>query len=373
MQQRVLLLSVVLLALLFAITAALAGSYHLREEGLAAEWLQRGNADIAAGKPARAFEDFRNSLFYGPENSAVQLHLAEALLADGRFTEARSYLANLWDRAPGSGQVNLDLARVSMKIGDVDQAIRYFHGAIFGGWEKEPAIQRHAVRLELCEFLLSHRMTSEAQAEIAGLAADTPAESGPLREENGRLFLRAGDPGKALSEFEAALRSNPRQAQLLADAGQAAFDAGDFLKAESYFSKANQENPSDEMLASLVLVRDVLSNDPFMPGLSGEEQASRTLRDFKRGLERLRQCTGAGASSSASDQSASELEILSKETQEMQKRVNLSSLGKDLEMRNEAMRTVFRIEETSSRMCGPATSMDHALQLIEKSHEGNNP
>ncbi len=372
-QQRVLLLSVVLLALLFAVTATLARAYHSREEGLAAEWLQRGNADIAAGKPARAFEDFRNSLFYGPENSGVQLHLAEALLADGRFTEARSYLANLWDRTPGSGQVNLDLAHVSMKIGDVDQAIRYFHGAIFGSWEKEPAIQRRAVRLELCEFLLSHRMTSDAQAEIAGLAVDTPAESGPLREENGRLFLRAGDPGKALSEFEAALRANPRQDQWVAEAGQAAFDAGDFLKAETYFSRANQENPSDEIRASLVLVRDVLSNDPFMPGLSGEEQASRTLRDFKQGLERLRQCTGAGASSSASDRSAPELMTLSKEAQELQKRISLSSLGKDQEMRNEAMGSVFRIEEASSRMCGPATSMDQALQIIEKRHEGNNP
>ena len=152
-----LLLSLLLLALLFAITATLARTYHAREEGLVSEWFQKGNADLAAGKPAQAFEDFRNSLSYGPENPDVQLRLAEALLADGRFTEARSYLLNLWDRAPGSGQVNLDLAHVSMQTGDVDQAIRYFRGAIFGSWEKDPAIQRRKIRLELCEFLLSHR------------------------------------------------------------------------------------------------------------------------------------------------------------------------------------------------------------------------
>jgi tetratricopeptide (TPR) repeat protein len=372
-QQRVLLLSAVLLALLFAITATLSRTYHSREEGLAAEWLQRGKADIAAGKPSRALEDFRNSLFYGPDNSSVQLHLAEALLADGQFTEARSYLVNLWDRTPGSGQVNLDLAQVSLKIGDVDQAIQYFHGAIFGSWEKDPAAQRRAVRLELCEFLLSHRMTIEAQSEIAGLAVDTPAESDPLREENGRLFLRAGDPGKALSEFEAALQTDPRQTQWLADAGQAALDAGDYLKAETYFSRAYQENSSEEIRASLALVRDVLSNDPFMAGLSGEEQASRTLRDFKQGLERLRQCVVTGASRSASDQSASELMALSKETQEFQKRVNLSSLSENPEMRKDVMGAVFRIEETTSRMCGPSAGMDHALQMIEKRHEGSNP
>ena len=132
MQRRVLLFSLLLLALLFAITAALARTYHAREEGLVSEWFQKGNTDLADGKPTQAFEDFRNSLSYGPENTNVQLRLAEALLADGRFTEARSYLVNLWDRAPGSGEVNLDLAHVSMQTGDMDQAIRYFRGAIFG-------------------------------------------------------------------------------------------------------------------------------------------------------------------------------------------------------------------------------------------------
>ena len=250
-QRRVLLFSLLLLALLFAITAGLARTYHAREEGLVSEWFQKGNADLADGKPAQAFEDFRNSLSYGPANSNVQLRLAEALLADGRFIEARSYLVNLWDRAPGSGEVNLDLAHVSVQTGDMDQSIRYFRGAISGNWEKEPALQRRKVRLEFCEFLLAHRQTSDAEAEVAGLAADTPADNGALREENGRLFLRVGEPGKALAEFEAALHINPRQSQWLADAGQVAFEDGDYLKAEAYFSKADRENPSDEIKNSV--------------------------------------------------------------------------------------------------------------------------
>ena len=124
---------------------------------------------------------------------------------------------------------------------------------------------------------------NDAQAEIAGLAADTPADNGALREENGRLFLRVGEPGKALTEFEAALRINPRQSQWLADAGQVAFEDGDYLKAETYFSRADRENPSDEIHASLVLVRDVLGNDPFLAGLNDEEQARRSWRDFRAG------------------------------------------------------------------------------------------
>jgi hypothetical protein len=66
LQQRVLLLATILLGLLFAVTAALARSYHAREEALAGDWADRGNKDLSSGKPAKAFEDYRNSLSYAP-------------------------------------------------------------------------------------------------------------------------------------------------------------------------------------------------------------------------------------------------------------------------------------------------------------------
>jgi tetratricopeptide (TPR) repeat protein len=356
---------------LSAITAALARTYHAREEGLVSEWFQKGNADLAAGKPSLAFEDFRNALSYGPDNPEVQLRLAEVLLAGSQYTEARTYLLNLWDRAPGSGEVNLDLAHVSMQAGDVDQTIRYFRGAIFGRWEKEPVFQRRKIRLELCEFLLAHGRTDEAEAEISGLAADSPADNGALREENGLLFLRVGEPGKALAEFEAALQINPRQSQWLADAGRVAFEDGDYLKAETHFSKSDIENPSAEIHASLVLVRGILGNDPYLAGLSDEEQTRRTWGDLEHALERLHKCTGTGVAGSPTGPPTSDLQLVNKEAQDLQKRVNFRSLGGNPELRNEAMQFVSRIE--NAQICGPTTSLDQALTIIEKRHERNNP
>jgi Tfp pilus assembly protein PilF len=369
----VLLSSLILLALMFAITAALARTYHAREEGLVTEWFQKGNADLAAGKPALAFEDFRNSLSYGPDHPDIQLHLAEALLADGRFTEARSYLVNLWDRAPGSGEVNLDLAHVAEQTGDLEEAIRYFRAAVFGSWEKDPELRRRNVRLELCEFLLSRRRVSEAQEEIAGLAADTPSESGVLREENGLLFLRVGEPGKALTEFEAALKTNPRQSQWLAEAGRVAFEDGDFLKAETYFSRADREDPSNENHASLQLVRDVLGNDPYLAGLNDEEQARRTRRDWEWGLTRLRECAGTDGTAVTPVQASQGIQLLNDQAQDLEKRVKLFSFDKNPELQNEAMQLVSRIEDAASQTCGPVTGLDQALALIEKRHEGTNP
>ncbi len=371
--RQVLLLSLILLAGLFVITAALAKTYHAREEGLAAEWLANGNADMESGKATLAIEDFRNSLTYGPDNALAEIRLAEALLAADRLTEARSYLVNLWDRDPGSGKVNLDLAHVSLQSGDTDQTVRYFRGAIFGSWEGDPAVQRRKVRLEFCEFLLSHQMASDARTEIAGLAADTPPDDGALREENGRLFMRVGEPGKALAEFEAAVKIDPTRGAWLTDAGQVAFENGDYLKAENYFSRAERENPSDEIHAALVLVRDVLGNDPFLAGLSEEEQARRTWHDFQQGLDRLHKCSAAGPNNSPSDQANSQLHSVNQDAQELQKEVDLSSLGKSPGMRNETMQLVSKIEEASSQVCGPAAGLDQALTLIEKRQEGNNP
>jgi Tfp pilus assembly protein PilF len=368
-QQRALLFSAALLTMLFVITAALARTYHAREEGLAAEWLQEGNADLANGKPAQAFEDFRNSLSYGPDDPAVQLRLAEALLADGRSNEARSYLVNLWDRTPGSGQLNLDLARVSQQAGEVEDAIRYYHGAIFGSWEKNPSSERRNVRLELCEFLLARSRIDQAQAEIAGLAADTPFDNGVLREENGRLFSKVGQPGRALSEFEAALGINPNQSQWLAEAAQVAFEDGDYLKAETYFARSERENPSEAIRGSLALVRDALGNDPFLAGLNVEEQARRTRRDFRQGLNRLSECVATGAKHSTPTESQSELQQLNNVAKDLQKRLNVASLTKNSDARADVMNFVFRVENATARECGRGETLDQAMRLIEKRHE----
>jgi tetratricopeptide (TPR) repeat protein len=372
-QRRVLLLSLIPLALLFVLTVTLAGIYHAREEALVREWSQKGSEDLSAGYPPKAFEDFRNALSYDPNNDLVQLLLAEALLADGRFPEARSYLVNLWDRSPGSGKVNYDLAHVSMRMGDWEQAVRYFQTAIYGSWDEDPAQQRNKVRLELFELLLTRGQTSEAQAELASLAADIPPEDATLHEQTGRLFLRAGQPSKALAEFDAALRFDPQQSRWLEEAGNAAFGAGDYAKAEAYLGRAARETPADDDHELLRTVREVLDDDPLRPGLGNEERAQRSWNAFQQGLARLQACTGSNTASPSSEQPPSDLTLLVQDAKDLKERVNLRSLRKDPDLRNEAMQLVFHIEETTSKSCGTPTRVDEALILIGKQHAGNNP
>ena len=369
-QRRVLLLSLFPLGLLFVITVTLARTYHVREAELARQWLQQGNADMAAAQPAKALEDFRNALSYDPVNNLIQLRLAEALLADGRLPEANSYLLNLWDRTPGSGEINLDLAHVAARTGDEDQAIRYFREAIFGSWETAPAQQREKTRLELCNFLLDHNRLDDARRELAGLAAEIPPEEGALHDLTGRLFLKAGDSARAFTEFEAALRSNPNQSQWLDDAGGAAYDLGDYQKAETYLAQANRENHSVPTQQMLETVRALLRADPYLSGLSDEEQMRRSWLAFEQGLVRLRTCTESVGKQPTTD-SPSELQVLAKNAEDLKGRVNLQSLSKQPEMRNDAMRLVFRIEAETSSVCGAPSGADQALLRIGKKHEGS--
>ena len=367
MQRRVLLLSMLPLALLFAVTVTLARTYHLREAALGRFWFQQGEQHLASGKPANALEDFRNALFYDSENNVVQLRLAEALLADSRLQEANSYLLNLWDRNPGSGEVNLDLAHVAARTGNIDDAVLRYRGAIYGSWEADPSRQRRNTRLELCEFLLANGRTSDAKTELAGLAADTPPDEAILHVQTGQLYLRVGDPAKAFAEFETALRTNPRQSQWLEDAGRAAYDEGDYQKAVTFLEKADRENPAPPIRELLETDMEFLRNDPYLPGLSDEEQSRRTWNAFQKGLERLRNCQG---SAGAQPDSSLEIENLVNDAKGLKGSVNLKSLDGDPEMRNDAMGLVFRIEEVTSRSCGTPSGTDQALLLIGRKHDG---
>jgi Tfp pilus assembly protein PilF len=365
-----LLLSLIPLGLLFALTVTLARTYHAREEGLVQEWFQKGNEDLATGQPGRAFEDFRNSLSYEPNNDLVQLRLAEALLADGRLSESRAYLVNLWDRSPGSGEVNLDLAHISSRMGDPEQAIPYYRAAIYGSWAGDAVGQRRKVRFELCEFLLSRNLLSDAGVEIAALSAELSPGEAIQHEQAGQLFLKDAQPGKALEEFEVALQANPRQNQWFEEAGKAAFDSGSYLKAEAYLAKVDPENLSGPDSELLDRVREVLSDDPFRQGLNEDERAQRTWHDFQAGLDRLQKCSQSSASLLIADQTAA-VQDLNRDAQSAKKQIQLRALRTNPELRISAMKLVYQIEDTTSHYCGEATSIDQALILIQQRHAGN--
>jgi tetratricopeptide (TPR) repeat protein len=180
-----------LLLIGLTLTGILVRGFDARRAQLAQRWYSRGERDLQQGVSIQAVNEFQTALAYSQNDSNYRLKLALALMQAGKWDEARAHLLNLWERRPGDGEVNLLLARIFAHQGPGSNAVRYYHGAIYGVWETDPLAKREAARFELVDFLLSKGQQEAAQAELIALSADAPAAAADqLRLAN--LLLDAG-------------------------------------------------------------------------------------------------------------------------------------------------------------------------------------
>ncbi|MGB7185882.1 MAG: tetratricopeptide repeat protein, partial [Candidatus Acidiferrales bacterium] len=198
----------VVLIVLFFLTGMIVQSYHQKLDALGNQWFTAGQEELKANDAPAALADFRNALVYHPDDPQVQFQLAEALSAEGRNEEAQSYLLGLLARSPSDAPVNLALARIAARSGSETDALRYYHGAIYGVWPKDAETNRLNARLELSRFLIARGDRAGADGELIALESEIPQQHGaPLHEQTGELFLQAGDLTRALEEFQGAMES----------------------------------------------------------------------------------------------------------------------------------------------------------------------
>ena len=88
----VLVVVILLLIAVFALTQLLVSRHRQTESTLAKSWFARGDRAMQTGYPEIAADDFRNSLSYDRDNRQSRLRLAEALLAQKHYEEAKSHL-----------------------------------------------------------------------------------------------------------------------------------------------------------------------------------------------------------------------------------------------------------------------------------------
>ena len=224
---------VIILFLTLAAAAAFAAVSHLVTR-FNANQLSRGRklyeaglADVNSGNSSRAIDEFRAALTCDRSDSQYQLSLGRALRDTGRLDEAESYLETLWQRTPDDGPVNLALGRVAARRGSIEDALRYYHNAIYGVWTSDADTTRRKVLIELIEFLLQKNAMAQVQSELAVLGAFlSPASNPTLHLQAAQLFEQARDYAGALSEYEKALRLDRGNPIALAAAGEAAFRVG---------------------------------------------------------------------------------------------------------------------------------------------------
>ena len=370
LRQRPVMLGVftVLAVVLFLVTSGLARLYRAQREALGTRWFTRGVTELNAKKYDAAVSDFRAALLYSRDNYTYQLNLAEGLLGLGRTGQAYAYLLNLWDRQPEDGLVNLELARIARSRAQVQQAIRYYHDAIYAAWASDEEWKRRDARLELIQLLLATKAQEQAQAELIALAANA-GDDPEQQEQLGTLFLRAQDYEHGLNAFRIALKSERRNPAALAGAGQAAFELGRYPLAQHYLQGAVAANLNDKQSLQLLMTTEmVLQMDPFRRQISPTARDRIAAEAFEIAGQRLTNCAlpksvtpgPATAQPSLSDQWAS-----------LKPRVTEEKLERNPELVEAAMDLVFQIERQTSVVCGTPSGADLALLLIARLHEGN--
>jgi len=355
------LLSLILLGALLAVTGFAARTFRRHEEDLAKEWLRRGEADLAAGHAEAALDALRTALVYSKENVGYELRLAQALVAAGRDEEARAHLRTLWETEPGSAAVNLELARLAARRGDVAEAMRYYQGSIYGVWESDGIVRHRQTRLELIHFLSAHGLKPQALSETLTFAASLPPDPA-LDVQAGDLFLNEGIYDRALGEYRMAFRLDPRNAPALAGAGRASFEAGNFSEAQRYLERAMRVAPLDASTTGLLdLSRSVLSLDPYVPGLSAEVRSQRALRDFELAQERLASCTPA-----AGNPASAGLADLARRAATLKPKAKERNLRRDMDLFESVAGLAFDVETEAEAACGAGSPEDRALALVAR-------
>jgi tetratricopeptide (TPR) repeat protein len=364
-REAVLFACLLLLVIFFAFTAFLTRMYHHRIHSLADQWFAKGEASFQSHDIAAALTDYRNALVYSPNNANFQLHLAQALAAAGRGDEARSYLLNLLSESPGSGEINLELARIAARQGAMSEALRYYHGAIYGVWDKDPIAMRWRVRRELCEFLLDHDAPNQAVAEIIQLADNTAPDDLEGQKIAADLLLRAQLWTRALSAFRSVLAADARNADALKGAGTAAFQLGQYSQAMEYFRHLPHDQVADPQIAEMATIcREILDSDPFHPGLPADVRAQRVVGALAAAESRVQECARTHGISLTDSPTKSDLQMAYATSQKMKIDWSERNLRKFPDRAEAAMALVFRMEILAEQNCGAPQGRDYALWLL---------
>ncbi|MFZ1007795.1 MAG: tetratricopeptide repeat protein [Candidatus Sulfotelmatobacter sp.] len=373
---------VILLVLTLAAATGFAGVSHLvtrftaNQQARGRKLYDQGLSEASAGRYEDAISAFRAALTCDPANSQYQLSLARALRDSNdprRLDEAESYLVTLWQRTPQDAAVNLALARVAAHRGSIEEAIRYYHNAMYGVWNSDPDGNRRRARIELIEFLLKKGAPERAESELMALATSLPPDANEHLQA-AQLFAQAHDNSGALGQYEEVLRLDPVNATALAGAGDANYRSGNYVTAERYLRASVNADPQDansqQLLASS---EEILRASPFHSHISDAERNRRIAAAFAQAEQRLTECArqkGINLTPTpAAVSSASPLAGL--QSRWIATKPDLERLRSPAEtaLPDEIMDVVFQIEQQTAAICGPPQGIDLALLLISQKRE----
>jgi tetratricopeptide (TPR) repeat protein len=372
-REAVLLLCVLSLLVLLSFTAFVSRMYHKKVHVLADGWYAKGEESFQAGDAKSALTDYQNALVYSPNNTKFQFHLAQALAAAGRHDQARPYLLALLSESPGSGEVNLQLARIAAANNSRPDALRYYQAAIYGEWPGDAITTRWEIRRELCEYLVSKGAISQATPAVIDLAENTP-ESDPARLKIvGRLLLGTHQWAHAQQLYRSLLSADRYDEEAVAGAGRAAFELGEFADAVEDFNRLAPERRDQADIAPLrEMAHRVLAMSPYLAGLAPQVRAQRAENALSLAQKRAQSCARQMGLSLVETPPRTELQIAYATSQTMEASWDLRDLQKFPDRLDSAIQTAFEIEAAAAKTCGEPQGENRALWLLGRGRSAVN-
>lgn len=353
---------------LFIFTRNLAARETRMELRMAAMWYTKGEDQMGSGSHADAVESFRRAVANDRNNRKYAFALAEALGAGNHDAEAAQIVLRLRELDPEDAEINLVLARLASKQGDLPQAVHFYENAIYGRWTGTHVDERRRkIRVQLIQLLLAHHERDRALSELLILDGDLPPEA-IAHVQAGELFLEAGNAEHALKNFQQATKLDPRNASALRGAGEAYFELGNYARARRYLeSSLAVDSKSTHAKQLLSLTATVLSGDPLAPKLNIQERQKRLLAGFEHALQRVQNCLERHSS----DSNTATLRNIVNDADTMKPNLSVQNLRHDPDLLRSGLALIYHMEKGSNDVCGEATATDEALLLIARRYDGN--
>jgi CIC family chloride channel protein len=272
---------------------ALAGllSYLFREElsSRAQQHFDDGMGLVKRERYPEAIEQFRNALAVSHSNRD-RLALAEALQKAGRSGEAEIYFRELLRFTPDSGPANLGLGRIAAERRSLEDAVNYFHRAIYGLWPEKTQAERIQARFELVKVLGEFGEKQQARAELIALTGEK-RPSDDLEKHLGRLLLDYDLPREAREVFRKVLQKDDQDADAYNGLGQAEYALNNFRAAHQSFQNALRRNPFDSAVSNRIkATQQILDLNPATYELGAAERYRRSQKLVAAVLETLDKC-----------------------------------------------------------------------------------
>lgn len=201
-----------------------------------------------------------------PGNADTQVQLGLALAAKRRYGEARTALQAVLDRAPGYHDARLGLARIAFWTDDLDAAERELRALLARApdYAEAAALERQIATARTARDALSAKplsanapspkspspkspsaktsLPTQGQAEPARQRAE--AETKRRRLDEARAWRLRGSFAEAERIYRTALRSEPRNADVLVELGLTLAFQGRHAEARDAFAKALAADPA---------------------------------------------------------------------------------------------------------------------------------